>query len=607
MSKHIFAQQFLKQLGITLYAGKERILRTEIETNPLSKFNTTFTLHRHFSSSNKSIIQITYQDLFKLGFQISKRRVQGRLFYGQKAEYFLVKTSLGHYDMGTIPPEHIVEYNPIENWIRLVGRNSQGKKILIRQAKGYYNKELQLEDYSQIYEDYISEISPFTFEENDKKILIPEIPILLTEDGRLVCLPHTKDLPKIGIFGAPGKGKTLVMHLIADLVYWKWNKKIIIANDSVSFQTKSWSLSWDAGKNKDFIKKLEVVGHETRPLSCVYLFQNTNDLTDVELENEASYRISLPFKDIIFSNPAFFFKNVEDLGASEKYLNGLLYNGGKLRVDGLIHADSIDKIINLINEQIVIEQGKISLDEQSEKLLVYKIPNESVRAKLSSLFQEIWNLKIFDINSQIPSKWVSITPDGAKTELLPWRACLYSDLVPVLVTSYLINNKYFPSYYNFMLNDLFNMQQEPKNKKNELELWMFIDEIHALFQHQSIFEKIRDMMKQGRPNRMAFVYATQYFGDISPDIELITDYIISFQQTATEGKKILQNFDAMRHQVKSIRMLTKYHAIIAGKSGNPLIVYDTEGKKEIYEDGTPFKGIIFPSVSQHSAPKSEGI
>ena len=114
-------------------------------------------------------------------------------------------------------------------------------------------------------------------------------------------------------------------------------------------------------------------------------------------------------------------------------------------------------------------------------------------------------------------------------------------------------------------------------------------------------------MKQGRPNRIAFIYATQYFGDISPDIELITDYIISFQQTTTEGKKILENFDAMKHQVKQIRMLPKYHAMIAGKSGNPLIVYDTEGKKEIYYDGTPFKGIIFPSISQHSAPKTEGI
>ena len=63
----------------------------------------------------------------------------------------------------------------------------------------------------------------------------------------------------------------------------------------------------------------------------------------------------------------------------------------------------------------------------------------------------------------------------------------------------------------------------------------------------------------------------------------------------------------MKHQAKSIKMLPKYHAIIAGKSGNPLVIYDTEGNKEICEDGTPLKGIIFPSVSQHSAPKKEGI
>lgn len=611
MNKHTFAHQFLKNLDISIYAGNSQILHSDDTINKyiLNDINTSFVLHRHVSVGNKSIVRIeSYQDILKLGFQISKRRVQGNLFYGQKVEYFLVKIGMGHYDLGTIPPEHVVEYNPIENWIRLIGRNSTGKKVFIFYKKGSYHKEIELEDYEKIYEDFIIETSPFTFQEEEKRIIIPEIPVVLADDGRLVCLPHTRDLPKIGIFGAPGKGKTLVLHALADLVHWKWKKRCIIANDNVSFQTKSWGLPWDNEKHKEFIKKLEIIGHTTIPLPCVYLFQNTNDLIDVELENEVSYRTSLPFKDII-SSPAFFFKDVENLGASEKYLTGLIYNDeGKIRPDGLFYAKSINDVINLINEQTTVEQGKLLDSGQLvEQMVVYKIPNDSVRAKLASLFQEIWNLKIFDINTQISSKWIVQMPDGTRNALFPWRACLYSNLIPVQVTNHIIHNKYFPAYYNFMLNDLFNMQQEPLNKKNEIELWVFLDEIHSLFNHTSIFNKIKEMMKQGRPNRVAFVYATQYFGDISPDIELITDYIISFQQTTTEGKKILENFDAMRHQVKLIRMLPKYHAMIAGKSGNPLIVYDTEGKKEMYDDGTPFKGIIFPSVSQHSAPKKEGI
>ena len=54
-------------------------------------------------------------------------------------------------------------------------------------------------------------------------------------------------------------------------------------------------------------------------------------------------------------------------------------------------------------------------------------------------------------------------------------------------------------------------------------------------------------------------------------------------------------------------MLPKFNAIVSAKAGESLVVYDTEGRREVIDDGTPFKGIIFPPVSQHSAPKSEGI
>ena len=63
----------------------------------------------------------------------------------------------------------------------------------------------------------------------------------------------------------------------------------------------------------------------------------------------------------------------------------------------------------------------------------------------------------------------------------------------------------------------------------------------------------------------------------------------------------------MKHQEKDIMLLKKFNAVISAKAGYPLVVYDTEGNKEIIDDGSPLKGLIFPSVSQHSAPKAEGI
>lgn len=613
MSNHNFALQVLKQFGINIYANGNQILNSADITNyQLPKFSTNFTLHRHISITNRSVIRLTnYGDLVKLGYIISKKRADNRRFYtGLKqvrVEYFLIKSTSGLFDLREIPSEHIVEYNLEENWIRLVGSNSLGNRIYLHKPRLSHNyKELELDDYEKIYEDFLAEISPFTYQEDDQKLLIKEIPLIITTDGKLVCLPHTKDLPKIGVFGSTGKGKSIFIHYMADSIYWKLNKRIIILNDGVGFQTKSWSLSWNPEKHQEFLRWMEIIGHKSRPLPCAYLYPNTDDLSDVELENEVSYRMALSFRDIISTYSSEFFKDIEKLGLSEKYLNQLIFDEeGKLRADGLYYIKNIKEIHDLINEQVVIEQE----NQQGfpERKIEYKIPSDNTRGKFNALFNEILNSKMFDINTGIASKWIIQTSDENKVALYPWRACLYSDIVPVIVTSNIRNKKYFPPSYRFMLNDLFNMQNETLIKRQEMELWMIVDELHSLLQYGIILEKFRQIAKESRPSRIGIVYATQYFGDIPEDIELVTDYIVSFQQTKAQGKKILENFSGLKAMINVINLLPKYHAIVAGKAGSPLVIYDTEGNREIIEDGSSFKGKIFPSVSQHSAPKSQGI
>ena len=609
MPNHNFAQQVLKQFGISIYAGGNKILDSvDISDYPLQELKTEFILHKHISITNKAILKLTqYEDVLRLGFIISRKRPANRSYQWQHFEYFLVKTTSGNNDLGKIPQDHEVEYNIEENWIRLVGRFSSGKKVYIHSIKKTNReKELELEDFAGVYDDYIAEISPFTYQEEEEKKLIKEIPWILTDDGRLVCFPQTKDLPKIGVFGSTGRGKTMFIHYFTDCIYWKWKKRLVVGNDGVGFQTKSWSLPWNPDKDNYFLNWMNIIGHKTIPLPCVYLFPNTDNLSEADLEN-VGHKIALPFRDIMAS-PSQFFKDIEKLGLSEKYLHGLIYDDeGNIRPDGLYYVDSIKQIHDLINEQVVVQQEMLNNDGFPERKMEYKIGSDNTRGKFNALFKEVWNSKIFDVNTNVPSKWIIQTKDGQRNALYPWRACLYSDVPSVLVTSNIRNKKYFAPAYRFILDDLFNMQQEPLNKANQQELWMILDEIHSLLAYEIIAEKLRMIAKEGRPNRIALIYATQYFGDISEDIELNTDYIVSFQQTKALGKKILQNFDGLNIMLDSIHKLPKYHAIVAGKAGSPLVVYDTEGNREIVEDGTPFKGKIFPSVSQHSAPKSAGL
>lgn len=608
MNKHLYAQQVLKERGISIYAGNSNILDYKEKDNiyDLKELETKYILHRFVSLGNSKIKTIdTYDDLIRMGFQISRQRVRGKFFSGQGVEYFLVKTASNLSHLGYIPQEHKIEYNYAENWIRLIGRNSSGRKVYFKKRIiESYNKEPELEDYADIYEQYIQDLHPFTFQEEEEKITIPEIPLLLTDDGTLVCLPQMKDNPTIGIFGKKGRGKSLFLHGVADRVHHKWHKRISIQNDGVGFQTRSWTLPWDYNKHKHFIKWLEQIGETTRPLPCVYFFPSIYDLKNIEFENEIGFRIALPWRDIMEQPNQFFEGTKDEMYKSEKYVKNLIFdNESRLRPDGLIYIKDLSDIHRLVNEKTWTEQtimsGKNQLIQRQE---IYTIP-EASRAMIFGLLKELYISKIFDVNTNIPSKWI-VEYQGEKFAFYPWNACLFADIVPTFVTTKLRFNKYYAPYERFVLNDMFKNQDNDIIKRNNMELWCFIDEVQDILRYPPALQSFTMVNKEARNNRMGIAYATQDTGDITRDIWITTDYVVSFQQMSTQALEIANNYDFLKHQQKDLIKLKKYEAMIAGKL---LVTYDTEGNREEIDDGTPFKGIIFPSVSQHSAPKTEGI
>lgn len=608
MNKHLYSQQVLKNQGVKIYSNNSQILqyKEKEEIYNITEFQTKYVLHKYISVSNNMIKLIEdYNDLFRMGFQISRQRVAGKFFNRQQIEYFLIKNTEGISHLGYIPQEHKIEFNFAENWIRLIGRNASGRKIYLKKAKENYKTQIRLEDFENIYEEYMQDISPFTYIEEEETKIIEEIPILLTADGTLICLPQMKDNPTIGIFGKKGRGKSLLLHRLADCVYHKWNKRILIANDGVGFQTKSWNLPWDRDKHSNFVRWLEQIGETTRPLPCVYIYPMTSDTKEIEFENEIAYKIALSFKDIMEYPNSFFEGTKDELLKSEKYLKNLIFDdNGNIRADGLVYVKSLEDIHRLINEKVWTEQTIMSGNsELIQRQQVFVIP-ETSRIMIYGLLKELFISKIFDITSDIPAKWL-VEINEEKYPFYPWNALLFAAVVPVINTSRLRFNKYYSPYLRFILNDVFRNQSENEIiKRNKFELWCFIDEIQDMLRYKPALDSFTMINKEARNNRMGIVYATQYFGDIPEDIHLTTDYCISFAQSESKASEISKNYDLMSHQQKDLIKLKRYEAMIAGKL---LVTYDTEGNREEIDDGTPFKGIIFPSVSQHSAPKEEGL
>ena len=55
--------------------------------------------------------------------------------------------------------------------------------------------------------------------EENKIIQVPEIIVMRTNDGEIVCIPQEKDEPSVGVIGQRGSGKSYLLHRIADEVF----------------------------------------------------------------------------------------------------------------------------------------------------------------------------------------------------------------------------------------------------------------------------------------------------------------------------------------------------------------------------------------------------
>ena len=65
-----------------------------------------------------------------------------------------------------------------------------------------------------------------------KRIDYEGLPVLISQDGRLVCIQIENDMPSIGIVGIKGSGKSTMMHAILDRAYHlRKNDAFIVMND----------------------------------------------------------------------------------------------------------------------------------------------------------------------------------------------------------------------------------------------------------------------------------------------------------------------------------------------------------------------------------------
>ena len=604
--KHSYSTQKLWESNISLFAGKKRILAYPFEEKhwEYSPVETKITTGQSLISSGQKHKDIdSYDDLISMGFQITIARASGKFFKGQKVQYLLKKRKSYIYDLGRIPNNHKIEYDVINKRIRLTGKNSDGKWIYFetKAVKCTYTTEFNPFGYNKplkTYDDYLKSYSPFTIEEEQRNTIIDELPVMISESNKLVCIPQQRDTPIIGIVGERRTGKTILMHGINDRVVNKWHKKAIMAND-IQGETGTWCLAWDTPQPIKKMVSLARFGESPHPLPMVYLYQKTNDLKSQF--NEVCFETSIPFKESMVDYENFLHGKPEwQFEKSGTYFRNLILDDdGSVKKNGLCSCKSNEDIKNLVFAQETKEiQEEIKGRVFIRKYMGFVLDNDKVRYKIWNVMKDICNTQIFDITNNLSSTWSIEMPDG-KHSYYPWLACILADLEPSMVTTHLRGKHYFPQWFNFFMNSLFEFQKEDKiSLKNKYELYIFLPELQGISGDDRVRQTLNKMVNESGMARISFVYDTQNVEKIPEDIKLNTNYLFTFHQKKQQASLISRDFDLLNYKEKELIKLNKFECIAIGN----FVLYDTDGNREVISD-EPIRGTILPSLSVHQAPK----
>jgi len=596
--KYSYATQRLMENGFKLY-NQKRILKYPLKVYPhwkLPVLETRIQKGKPLFSGNleKFRILTVYDDLHDYGIMISKRRPTSTRFYAQKVEYFLTKRSNLKPDVGDIPEGHYVQLDQATKSFRLVGKNSTKDWFVLHPKRvGYYQERRSIFDTtgrtssSNILKKYIpnTQVEKPEFTET-----IPEIVLGITPNQKILCIQEEKENPTIGIVGKKRFGKSMTKHRIMDCIYNKWGKKCIELNDEM-METDSYCQTWQPIK---IFSNLELINEVSYPLPMVYLHPNTRTLRDMIGGGQTGFKIYLDYMEFVqdFNN---IMKGKDDIKfkGSNIYFENLIYDSnGDLDKEGLAYCKNPNDMDDTIDRKFSQSKDKVP---------------DGVPPRIKNVLRNIYNSKIWDISNDTKAKWTVEFPDGRKERHYPWTAALIADLVPSIVTNNIFHNhkEIHPQYANFILNDLLKNQLDNEYfRKNQLELFVFFDEIISLVNSPVAVETLETFVRESGHARAGFTYCTQFWDKVPKFIQSQTDYVISFNQNKIQAKAICEDFDAMRYKQKELVNLKKGECIVF--SPNKLVLYDEYGEREEIDD-EPIKITIFPSLSSHKAPKAVGV
>ena len=419
----------------------------------------------------------------------------------------------------------------------------------------------------------------FNFEDKYSQVNINHVPVMITDNNKILCIPTDKELFHIGVTGATGKGKGIVGNNILGWEYWLMKRRCMILND---FQSETFEQSLPC-LNKNFIENLKLINGKPTPLPIVYVYPSNKNLHIEEIEKEFPYiKMSMPTRVLIRG-----IENYYKLDKSAKYVTGY--------IDKFLECRDLEEIDCVLQE--ILEEN--FPDKQGKKF-------EEMKFKIHTVFKNIFDEMITENASPDAPAFITVKNNQGETyNNLVIQGLLFANVIPSIQTSSIRSKSWFSAYLAFIVESIFEDKYRDSFLKDKV-ISMFVPEIDKMWKGERgklIKTSMGLIGTNGRRVGIGLRWDAQDYDAVPDSIRSNTPYLFVLRKSdSKEVHGIVKDYNISKEVQEQILSLEsrpdKALFECVALTTNRFILYDQRTGKTS-TTSSPQKGRLITPMAHH--------
>jgi len=348
-------------------------------------------------------------------------------------------------------------------------------------------------------------------EDRYSNIKIEHMPLMITKNNKILCLPNNKEMTHIGFSGMIGTGKGIGGNTLLGFEHWMKNRLCLILND---FQQETLEQSLSC-KNKQFIENLKILNINPLGLPIVYVYPSNKDLNISEDEAKFPHiKMSIPTRYVI--------QNIE------KYY--------KLDKSAKYFTANIEMFLDCKDEEEIDEALKVIMAENIEDNKNRK-SFENMMFKIKTVFKNIFDEMITDSASPDAPAFLTISRNGLKDyNNLTIQSLMACELIPSVQTSDIRAKSWFSAYMSFIVESIYEQKYEDNFFKDR-SISMYVPEIDKMWkgEHGNLIKSSLSLIgTNGRRAGIGLRWDAQDYDAIPDSIRSNTKFLFVLRKSNSQ-------------------------------------------------------------------------